>query len=91
MNSTASGIVVLDPLGDGLEHHGLAGLGGGHDHRPLSLAEGTDQVDHPGGVVDRAAAARDLEPEHLVGMDGGEPGELGAIGEQGHVHAVDAC
>jgi hypothetical protein len=55
------GVVRRDRVGDGLEHHRLAGTRRGHDHAPLALADRAEQIHHAGrevlGVV--------LEPEPL--------------------------
>src|SRR5437667_2163791 len=55
------GMIRRDRMGDGLEHHRLAGPGRGHDHAALALADRTQEIHDPGrqvlGVV--------LEPEPL--------------------------
>ena len=59
------GVVGLHGVGDLLEHGRLARLGRRHDHPPLTLADGGDQVDDAGRHV--GGVARDLEAHLLVG------------------------
>ena len=73
------GMVVRDARGDGLQHRGLAGLGGGHDQRALAEAEGGDEVDEATGHV--ALPARGLgalQLEHAARVHRGKPVEVGA-------------
>src|SRR6476620_7160902 len=44
-------MVGRDGVGDGLQKHGLARAGRGHDEGALSLAQGVEQVQHPRGEV----------------------------------------
>jgi hypothetical protein len=74
------GVAVRDRSGDGLQDHGLARLGCGHDEAALALADRRYEVDDPGGVG-RVAV---LEPEALLGVERGQvvkvrtdPGEFG--------------
>ena len=65
-------------------------LAGGHDHRPLSLAEGAKQVDHTVGVVRLAPhRASTLEAEQLVGVYRREAVEVGAPPRLLGIPAVD--
>ena len=55
-------MVVLDRLGDVLQHHRLAGLRLGDDQAALALADRCDQVeDAAGDVLGRTVAALELE------------------------------
>ena len=45
------GAVGIDGIGDGLEEHGLTGAGRGDDDAALTMADGGEQIDDPGGVV----------------------------------------
>ena len=72
-------VVVRDAGGNGLQHGGLAGLGGSDDQRALAEAERGDEVDEATGHV--ALPARCLgafELEHPARMHRGEPVEVGA-------------
>ena len=75
----AFGIVCNDALGHGLENGGLSGLGRRHDHRALSLAKRTDEIDDPVGIVwlteHRSPA---FEHELLIRVCSTKPLELGA-------------
>ena len=71
-------VVVRDAGGDGLQHGGLAGLGGGDDQRALAEAERCDEVDEATGHV--TLPARRLgafELEHPARVHRGEPVEVG--------------
>ena len=43
------GMVGGDVVGDGLQHHGLAGARRGHDQAALAFADGAEQVEHAPG------------------------------------------
>ncbi len=55
-------------VGDLLEEDGLSGLGRRDDERPLSLADGAEEVDDPGGEF----LGRSLKVQFLVGVEGRE-------------------
>ncbi len=70
-------IVRHDPLGDRLQHRRLPGLRRRHDHRALTLAERTEQVDDPVRVVRLAAALQAaLQDELLVWVERAQPREV---------------
>ena len=84
------GVVGLDRVGDLLQDRRLAGLGGRHDHPALTLADGREQIDDPGGQFRRPGR---LEPKPLVGEQRREVLEPravpGFIGRKS-AHGVDA-
>ena len=74
-----------DRVGDRLEHGGLARLGRGDDEPALALADRRDQVDDPRGR--RRVAV--LETEPLIGVDGGQAVEVGAVPGFGRWETID--
>ena len=67
------GVVGEHRLGDALEHDGLARLGRGDDQRALPLAQGRDDVEHPGDHL--LVPVLELDP--LDRVDAGEVVEVG--------------
>ena len=85
-------VIARHALRHRLQHRGLARLGRRHDERPLSLAEGTEQVDEAGDFVGGpAGAGRHLERQHFLGVAGGQLRELGAPGDGLGREVVDAA
>ena len=66
------GVAGRDRGGDGLQDHGLARLGRGHDEAALALADGGHEVDNP-GRVGRIAV---LESQALLGVERGQVVEV---------------
>ena len=64
-------VVLGYPVGDCLQHGGLAGLRRGHDQGPLSLADRHEQVDYPGGQAVRFG----LQEQTLVRVERHQFGE----------------
>src|SRR6266545_3995690 len=79
------GVVGADRVGDLLHQGGLAGLWRRHDQATLPLADRGHDVHDPRGDLRR----RVLEPEPLVGVQGGEVLEVLAVAGDLGLHAVD--
>src|ERR1043166_6358097 len=81
---------IAHAVGDGLQHHRLAGLGLRHDQGALPLPEGTEQINDPGGVVRLALADQlALQAERLIGVHRGELLEVGPLAKLAGGAAVD--
>ena len=61
-------MVFRDGVGDILNEHGLAGAGRGDDQAALPLADGSDQLHHPGRHILRAG----LQFQLLHGIEGSQ-------------------
>ncbi len=87
------GIVLRDTLRHRLKHHGLSRLGRRDDQGALSLAEGTEEVDDPVGVVGLAEPPEiAVEGQLFVGMDRAEVAKIGAparLGGGAAIHQID--
>jgi hypothetical protein len=78
-------MVLQDAEGDVAEIGGLAGAGRGDDEAAGALADGTEQIHDAGGH----AAVLQLELDLLLGCDGREVGEFGALAACINLEAVD--
>ena len=86
-------IVLRHALRHGLKHHGLSRFRRCDDQGAGSLPEGTEEVDHPVGVI-RLAEPPEIavEGQLFVGMDGAEVAKIGSLtrfGGGAAIHLVD--
>ena len=79
------GVVDADGVGDLLQDDRLTRLGRGDYESALALADGRDQVDDPRSD----GLGRGLQAQLLLGIEGGQLGELGAAPGALGVHAID--
>src|SRR5439155_547086 len=71
-HQVALGVVPRDRVGDGLQHHRLAGLGRRDDQAALALADRRDQVDDPR----RQLRPLGLQPQPVLGVQRRQLGEV---------------
>ena len=85
------GEVAGNTLGDGLQDHRLARLGGSNNHGALALADRAEQVDDTIGVVWLAETEQAaLELDTLLGVRGAQLVEVGSAVECAGILTVDA-